>query len=224
MTNLTKNIRPPLRWPTAGDVLFAPSPSGRHTSIQQKPGDRLRYMIDGYEQAASHLIVEALSKSREDERLIYPIVFLFRHLIELSLKELIETFGPRVGVAPDRRNHGLGELWKKYQQICGGFDVSNDDEAQPHMAAIIAEFDAIDPGSFNFRYHLDKKGKPVDLKHSVIDLARLGDVMRGVANYFGGAYSYLWDRESYMRDFEAEQAAEWRAEELADWRSQHYNE
>jgi hypothetical protein len=213
----------PIRWPTAGDVLFAPSPSGRHTTIQQKPGERLRYMIDGYESAASHLIVEALRKPREDERLIYPIVFLYRHLIELSLKELIETYGPRVGVAPDRKSHGLSELWRKYEQICSGFDVAVGDEAQAHMAAIIAEFDDIDPGSFSFRYHSDKKGKPIDLKHSVLDLARLGDVMRGVTNYFSGAYSALWDRESYMRDFEADQAAEWRAEQAAEWRSQHYD-
>ncbi|MGI6852073.1 hypothetical protein [Mesorhizobium sp. 1B3] len=178
-------------------------------------------MIDGYEQAASHLIAKALSARRDDELLIYPIVFLYRHMIELSLKELIETYGPRTGISPDRKNHSLGELWKKYRQICDGFDIADRDEAFPHMAAIIAEFDDIDPGSFNFRYHLDKKGKPIDLKHSAIDLARLGDVMRGIANYFGGAYSYLWDRESYMRDFEADQAADWRSEQEADWLSEH---
>lgn len=220
MIDFTKILSQPTRWPSAGDVLFAQSPSGRHTPIQQKPADRLRYMIDGYEHAASHLISKALRDSREDESLVYPIVFLYRHLIELSLKEMIETFGPRVGVEADRKNHRLGILWEKYRKICVALSVADDDEAYPHMTAIIAEFDGVDPGSFSFRYHLDRDGKPVDLKHPAIDLARLGDVMRGVTNYFGGAYSYMWDRESFMREYEAEQAAEWRAEEAAQWRAE----
>jgi len=216
--DFTRILSQPTRWPSAGDVLFASSSTGRHTSIQQNPADRLRYMIDGYEQAAARLITEALRNPRDDERLVYPIVFLYRHLIELSLKELIETFGPRADVEPERKKHGLAGLWKKYREICVKLEVADDDEAFPHMSAIVAEFDGVDPGSFNFRYHTDTAGRPIDLKHKEIDLARLSDVMKGVANYFSGSYSYLWDRESYMRDYEAEQEAEWRSTQEAEWR------
>lgn len=223
MPDFTKITSTSIRWPTDDDVLFAPSPSGAHSLIEQDPSARLRYMIDGYEQAASILIDKASCTRFMNDSLIYPIIFLYRHMIELSLKELIETFGGRVNITPELKGHNLAKLWQKYQEMCKALEVDDTDEASPHMSKIINEFNEVDPTSTSFRYHVDNKGNVLDLKHREIDLVRLRDVMKGVYNYFSGSYSYLWERERHLSDFEAEQAAERRSEHMSDYRDSYYD-
>lgn len=46
-------------------------------------------MIDGYKMAADCLVDDADDSERKRNRLIYPIVFCYRHFLELSLKHVI---------------------------------------------------------------------------------------------------------------------------------------
>ncbi|MBO9501648.1 hypothetical protein [Brevundimonas sp. A19_0] len=59
------------------------------------------------------------------------------------------------------------------------------------MAAIVAEFAKVDPGSFSYRYPVDTKGKLIELAHDRLDLGALADVMNAVDGYFSGCDGYL---------------------------------
>ncbi|GAC19580.1 hypothetical protein [Paraglaciecola arctica] len=51
--------------------------------------DSIGLYIDGYRQAADTLAHKVVESSRDQDILVYPIVFLFRQYIELQLKRII---------------------------------------------------------------------------------------------------------------------------------------
>ncbi len=58
----------------------------------------------------------------------------------------------------------------------------------------MAEFAAIDPGSFSFRYPVTRDEKPIlygDVER--VDLPRLKEVMEGIANLLSGTDAYISD-------------------------------
>jgi hypothetical protein len=57
-----------------------------------------------------------------------------------------------------------------------------DDEGFSAAEALIAEFDAVDPGSDAFRFAHDTKGRSVKLALSEVDLANLRKVMANLHN------------------------------------------
>ena len=78
--------RPPR--PRKGDNLFKhdlPDELGGHTRLGSNPK---AYTL-GYRRAAEQLSRYALANQRECSSLAYPIVFLYRHHIELALKRII---------------------------------------------------------------------------------------------------------------------------------------
>ena len=59
------------------------------------------------------------------------------------------------------------------------------------MGEIILEFAKIDPGSYSYRYPVDRNGKPVPAAISDLHLPTLADVMNAVEGYFTGCDGYL---------------------------------
>ena len=59
---------------------------------------RLVLMMDGYKAAADTLVEKTKSSLADQDSLVFPIVFNYRHFIELNLKYLIAMYGPFVGI------------------------------------------------------------------------------------------------------------------------------
>jgi hypothetical protein len=189
--NFTDILTRGFRWPAPGDVLFQPSSEwmGDAVLVDQKH-TRLVLMTDGYKRAADLLVREATENRAMRDFLVYPIIFSYRHFLELSLKYVLATFGPFVGRAADWNEHDLAKLWPKVVEVMDAYS-SAEDEARPHVAACIAEFAKIDERSMSFRYPTDRKGNPLALGIDRLDLERLRDVMEGLAGYFNGVDGYL---------------------------------
>lgn len=60
------------------------------------------------------------------------------------------------------------------------------DQADPVVGKIILEFSKIDPGSYSYRYPVDRRGTPLSIAHSDLHLPTLSDVMSAVDGYFTG--------------------------------------
>ena len=185
-------IAAPFRWPTAGDEAFLPAKNPIDDAlIEENDFVRLTLMIEGYKQAAEL----AVSKSTEDrfmrDFLVYPAIFNYRHFIELSLKHLIATYGPLVGVEAIWNSHDLEKLWKSFTQVLERFGTADPDDADPIVASIVAEFAKIDPRSDAYRYPKDQNGNPLPRTFSRADLENLADVMQAVSGYFSGCDGYL---------------------------------
>ena len=182
----------PFRWPKDNDRLLKPSEDGGGNAVlAHRAEQRMALMASGYEMSASTLVDQALENSSLLDFLVYPIVFNYRHFIELRLKGIIADFGLSVGVEPIWSSHSLSVLWNAFAQVLDGYGTPDPDEADEVVAGLIQEFSKIDPGSFSFRYPCDTHGESLVLPFKEVDLNWLKDVMKGVSNYFDGTEGFL---------------------------------
>ncbi len=104
-------------------------------------------------------------------------MFLYRHYLELRLKEILRILrnwdGRRDAQIP--HIHDLPKLWEEVRQLLEKFDdgitehcgdVRLEEGAAIYNAIEqrVKEFDEIDPGSFNFRYPEDQARKSDSVK------------------------------------------------------------
>ena len=126
------------------------------------------FYCDGYKNAARELSSNFENRRTEEkDSLVFPIVFLYRQYIELSLKDLIRELDLKL---KNNRNdkvlekHNLLPLWheaiKLYEQLvtANALGLIFTDKTTSKELSIISQFDKLDKGSFSFRYATDKNG------------------------------------------------------------------
>lgn len=194
-------LRVDSRWPTRGDKPFKVSDRRQdNSSIDTHGHGRLVMMMAGYKKAADIMVRHAENVRYDGDALIYPIIFNYRHFIELSLKYLIATFGKSVNVDAKWDTHDLTSLWSVFVEMLRLYGVRGHQETDTTVAAIVTEFARVDPKSFSYRYPVDKNGNPLNLNYQEIDLTHLSDIMSGIENYFNGCDGYLDSKSFSHRD------------------------
>lgn len=191
-SKLEKMLEGEFRWPRRGDQPF--TRSGRpldNACIAPHAHDRLVMMVTGYKLAADVMVERAATDRFDRDALVYPIIFNYRQFIELSLKYLIATYGPTVGVEANWNSHDLADLWKEFAKVLDGYGTDDPDGTDSVVAGMVAEFAKVDPLSFSYRYPVDKKGKPIPVEREELDLAALADAMQALDGYFTGCDGYL---------------------------------
>jgi hypothetical protein len=154
--------------PTALTKLtFRDLPDGRHEALEFPTGpDAWSRLADSYKEAADRLA--GITKSPY-AYLMHgsPILFLYRHYIELRLKSLLLDAGELLDEPHDVPPlHFLRSLWERVRKLLLRIGPESDGAWCKRADQVIDEFDAIDPTSFAFRYPVDKNGKttlPPDL-------------------------------------------------------------
>ena len=180
------------RWPRAGDRAFQ-SNEERSANAMLERGAQARFvlMAEGYKMGADAMIEEAAGDIYKSGTLVFPILFNYRHFIELQLKYTIATYGPTVGIEPVWNSHNLIPLWNRLLELLDAYGTDDPDDADKIVGTIIEEFAKIDPNSFFHRYPVDTRGQVLELTREEVDLAALKDVMDGVSGFFTGADGYL---------------------------------
>ncbi|MDO8473666.1 MAG: hypothetical protein Q7T05_07615 [Dehalococcoidia bacterium] len=149
----------------------------------------------GYKRAADVLVDRFLEKRNDFsayyESQAYAIIFLYRHYLELRLKELLiaygRLFGEPVKVASHR--HYLARVWKEIRNMENRTrtePVPEIDEDLEVLEGIIKEFDKIDPKSEVFRYPTSSDGKAVSLPVIQVGLQVLKQRMHWVSYILDG--------------------------------------
>lgn len=140
----------------------------------------------GYKEAGDLLLQHTLKAGRQNV-LVYPIIFLYRHYIELILKEIILNNWEYLGISQSfPEGHNIYKLWKICRQNMQEADKLVDPgfaESEEYQKEIIQAYDAleadlskfaeIDPDSQSFRYPVDSKGNPIEIdREKLIQLLR----------------------------------------------------
>lgn len=192
MDNFTDILNREFRWPKQGDRAFTKSDVWqRNAQVTKGVHSRLIIMMTGYKSGADLLVEKSQRSGYDRDTLVYPIIFMYRQFIELELKYLISTYGPRVGVSANWRSHDIAFLWSEFIKVLDGYGVKDPDNTDAAVCAIIAEFAKVDSGSYSYRYPVDVHGKEIPVGVEVLDLTALKDVMDGVHGYFTGCDGYL---------------------------------
>jgi hypothetical protein len=118
----------------------------------------------------------------------YPVVFLYRQALELYLKHIIyqsallSAFRFRDDVDGKLRNsHDLGNLFKSIESVLAVLFPDDDALAAVVQAtgSVCSDWQTLDPGSYTFRYPVDKRGHP-STKRQQINLRAFANRMSSV--------------------------------------------
>lgn len=180
-------------WPESGDELFRERDRIEDAWIHPSTVNFVVY-ADSYKQEADELVKSAVGKKTKSDKFIFPILYLYRHHIELQMKFIIRTARRLPGEDdPDYKHHRLKKLWRECRSII--------EEAFPHgenddievVENVVIEFAQADPGSYTFRYPEDKKEEPTIEGEEFIDLFNLYEVMQKTSNFFDGSGDGIYD-------------------------------
>lgn len=183
-------------WPREPAVLFGPKGNRRMNAVidwaQSGWGGMYRY-AEGYRVAATAVFDTVASGEQRADWMVWPLVHLWRHHLELALKWLIATAtAPREG-APYPEHHDLVKLWR---------------EARPHLEKIapsayeyeiveanIRELQDVDPRGTGFRYPFDRGSRKASLPEAPdeVNLPNFHRRMEAISNFLDAAHSAVMD-------------------------------
>lgn len=180
------------RWPERGDRLLRRSDSGKlDVEFVEDPNMKHVALWDGYLSAARGLIDLTLQDGYQHERhtVIYPILFNYRHGLELAMKWMILHYDGS-GYQGVFEDHDLLCLWQQCKAIIEGYG-SPDPAIDAVVERVIKDFHELDKSGVNLRYGLTKGGSIIRMPKVPIDLENIRDVMDGITSYFDGLDGWL---------------------------------
>lgn len=192
--------------PDKNDRLFQPEENFFKGAWISNPHDKFVMYSEGYKKAAEVLYSFCKGNSFFNNTVVYPIVFLYRHFLELRLKELIVMGYSYLDMVKDfPNNHNLLNLWNLYRNEILVNVEDFDKDALNNVERLIKEFNQIDGNSFSFRYPVDtsKERKP-SLSIDTIDLENFSKVMEKLIYFFDWQkdifYHYIDLKNEMMAD------------------------
>lgn len=178
--------------PSATDVLFKPAEHWRDNScLNYAPDDWLTYAL-GYKEAADRLVAQLEADRRQQDLLVYPIVFLYRQYLELAIKGVIRQ---AQALLEEPRSvtltHQIDQLWVRCADLLKRVAPGDSVEEQRQIGRLIREFSSVDPSSSAFRYPVDSKGNRslAGLQH--ISLPNVRNVVGKIAVILDGASAQI---------------------------------
>jgi len=198
-----------LRSPRKGDaVIPAPTPLDRYRG---DPADAYAF---GYLMAAN-ILAEHVREQGCETVLFYAVVFLYRHHVELMLKNLIFAFSePAVRRVTEceelskedrdtlKKAHSLQALWGRLRPMVAALGGVVSAEEMKGINSYIQELTEIDPRSQSFRYSTGLEETKAALgraqkKGAVVDLQTFAEAMERLAGWLGGLDSYVGEIIGY---------------------------
>ncbi|MBJ6726804.1 hypothetical protein [Geomesophilobacter sediminis] len=153
----------------------------------------------GYKRAADCLVDDAICScdtSRLDT-VIFPVLFLYRQFIELSLKQLILEFGDGSCDEKVERlkqlNHDLDASWREFVRLLPKSIEAHEQKTVKVVEKYIREFAGVDKSSYSFRYPVAKNLTLIFGKEQRLNLRHLKERMSEIESFFCGVSGFLDD-------------------------------
>ena len=183
-------------FPEKDDLLFTADGSHSQLNACIGFGQATYYYTEGYLRAARLLTTSICSTAEYVDCFIYPIIFLYRHYVELSLKNLL--IKSNITNSTVLGSHNLENLWKKLKPIV--LDLSLDEELGTEgFESYIKQITEIDKNSFSFRYDKTKDRKERNLKDiSHINILVFSNHMEKLVNRIRFYEFYLIEQEGWL--------------------------
>ncbi len=108
---------------------------------------------------------EVLERHGLADSIAFPLVFCYRHHVELALKNLIATGKQLIGDPGSfAKLHGLHGLWNECRPVLMQLDPPPEPADLDRAERTILQLDQLDPAGETFRYPVGKqKGRPATL-------------------------------------------------------------
>lgn len=167
-------------FPSPGDKLF-PAASVASTSARSTGQSWYDYTT-GYKEAADVLVAHIETTARGYAKLRYPILFLYRHHLELVVKGLIRECCSSLGRDADSpKHHFLDQLWRRCVQLLREISPAASASEINETTRLFDELCKIDPASNAFRYPEDRSGNESVPPAIDVDLSGVRDVVERIS-------------------------------------------
>lgn len=194
-------------WPDRERFAFAEAEGLYPVNLDWLRAQRgMRIYRRGYREAAEAVYRDLVEVGHPGlESAFFPLVFLWRHHHELSLKEIIGA-GVELEVI-ERPNsmhtHDLGTLWRLALPILE--DLGSEDAPElPIVQSGLDELQAIDPGADQFRYPTTRNGgASLAAAPKKLSLDRFQEAMCALEAFFDGSLEMLNDRMVWADEAQA---------------------
>ncbi|EWH01485.1 hypothetical protein [Halomonas sp. BC04] len=168
--------------------------------------DPTELYIVGYKEAGDSLVNSVADRSGSADSLIFPIVFLYRHYIELRLKSLLHDGNRLLDIEHKQKSeHQLSKLWSKVRDILVELwpDGSKDDLVA--FDSLINQFEKVDPRSTTFRYPKDFDGNnSLQMDSPRVNLRNLKEVVGAMAIILEGSAAGVSEYQGYKNDMQSD--------------------
>jgi hypothetical protein len=161
----------------------------------------------GYLDAAKLLARIVIYSRSKMDTLVYPIIYLYRHYLEIKLKDLIRQ-GANItdSLIDEKLEQALGEhnlmvLWNRFKPFFEAISGHNDsfNDVKKGMESYINQIHSIDPASFTFRYDRPKnstvhnldKIERINLFHFCQNMEKLTGLIEGIDCEFHAALDWI---------------------------------
>lgn len=191
------------QYPRKGDRLSKPKTWWHHGS-GMRPHE-LEDLCGSYRNAADCLAAQVTAGSVGAERFLAPIMFLYRHYLELRLKELNQTAHELLGKdAGLPGGHSLINLWAVARRFLDEVWPTGPRDQLQALDSVLREFDTLDPYSEAFRYPKDKKGRSISEDLPYLEIGQVSTVVGRAANLLDAASTGLNEYLSEKLEIEGE--------------------
>src|SRR2546426_4210288 len=200
--------------PQESDLVFRLDPAGTQTNASLHGRDPAYACAQGYRVAARLAVEHIRERGWDQNYLIFPIVYLYRHHVELMLKRLIlkaddagvrhRTGNERLSEAVHNKvegegnwTHSLQWLWDQLRPAL--LALGNKVVPQENIKGLnsyIRQLNEIDPKGLEFRYttaieETKDKLKKVQQYGHVLGIQNFAERMERLANYLEGLDCYF---------------------------------
>jgi hypothetical protein len=202
--NVFGDLIPP---PREEDLLFRGTEESQTNACINYGRPGLAYR-DGYRTAARALSAQACNNSYLLDIYVYPIIYLYRHFIEMALKSIFQT--AVIGLL-DRKlssadqttlgKHDLQALWNMLRPMLAEVCKASDHSPLPTadlkgIDAYINQIHKHDPDGQRFRYAITSKAQPslpnaphnINIRVMASAMEILCSYLEGIENWFDELY------------------------------------
>lgn len=174
-------------------VLLTHGPDHWNNACIDGYGDNWSRYARGYRTAADRLVAHIDEVQRDQDSLVYPILFLYRQYLELRLKHLSRDASAILDQAFEvPMTHRLLDLWRplkaKVIEIEKRFGMMGERTVLVKAEGVLAALGEIDPLSDAFRYPINSKGEQslssdvryINLRHFKEQIDEVATLLEGV--------------------------------------------
>jgi hypothetical protein len=182
------------RSPFGRDARVAPLISGE--------GARAYYRV-GYLDCARDAAADLRNRKGSNASAM-PVLFLFRHYVELALKDVLAAAGAfAIDLVDKKFGHNLAALWEEAAKVFDNFGF----EPTAEQKGLIDELVVLDARADAFRYALDNRDQKQFERIGSVDLDALISAIDSVSELFEKALDDMEEEETAMDEAIADAVA-----------------